>query len=108
MDVRSILENCQGFQWDKGNSFKSWLKHRVTAGDAEQVFFNEPLLLAIDERHSQQETRFRVMGYTNENRYLYVVFAVRDNLIRVISARDMNKKERAIYEKFKTDTKIQE
>ena len=106
MEIHSILDSCQGFQWDKGNSLKSWLRHHVTEGDAEQVFFNEPLLLAIDEQHSQQETRFRVMGYTDENRYLYIVFMVRDNLIRVISARDMNKKERAIYEKFKIDTKV--
>ena len=106
MDIHSILDNCQGFQWDKGNSLKSWLKHYVTEGDAEQVFFNEPLLLSIDEKHSQQETRFRAMGYTNENRYLYIVFMVRNNLIRVISARNMNKKERFVYEKFKTNTKI--
>ena len=104
MDIHSIVESCQGFQWDKGNSLKSWLKHHVTEGDAEQIFFNEPLLLATDEKHSQQESRYRAMGYTDENRYLYVVFMVRDNLIRVISARDMNKKERIIYEEFKADT----
>ncbi len=99
MDIHSILADCQGFQWDRGNSLKSWLKHHVTEGDAEEVFFNEPLLLATDEKHSQQESRFRAMGYTDKNRYLYVVFMVRDNLIRVISARDMNKKERGIYER---------
>ena len=104
MDIHSIIEGCQGFQWDKGNSLKSWLKHRVTEGEAEQIFFNEPLFLVADEKHSQQESRFRAMGFTNENRYLYIVFMVRDNLIRVISARDMNKKERVVYEKFKTNT----
>ena len=58
----------------------------------------------VDEKHSQYETRFRAMGYTDKDRCLYIVFMVRNNLVRVISARDMNKKERAIYEKFKTDT----
>ena len=104
MDIHSKLESCQGFQWDKGNSLKSWLKHRVTEGEAEQVFFHEPLLLLVDEKRSQVETRFRAMGYTDKNRCLYIVFMVRDNLIRVISARDMNRKERAIYENFKTNT----
>ncbi len=103
--MHSILANCEGFQWDKGNSLKSWLKHHVTEREAEQVIFNE-LLLVADEKHSQYESRFRAMGYTDENRYLYIVFMVRNNLIRVISARDMNKKERVIYEEFKTDTQI--
>ncbi|MBF0478969.1 MAG: BrnT family toxin [Candidatus Omnitrophica bacterium] len=104
MDIQSILLNCTGFQWDKGNSLKSWLKHHVSEGEAEQVFLNEPLLLSIDEKHSQHETRFRVMGYTEADRYLYIAFVVRENLIRVISARDMNKKERVVYEKFKNNT----
>jgi uncharacterized DUF497 family protein len=104
MDVHAKLESCQGFQWDKGNSLKSWLKHRVTEGEAEQVFFHEPLLLLVDDKHSQVETRFRAMGYTDKNRCLYIVFMVRDNLIRVISARNMNKRERVIYEDFKTNT----
>ena len=99
-----MLQNCEGFQWDHGNSLKSWLKHRVTEGEAEQSFFNEPLLLSVDEKHSQQENRFRALGYTNGGRHLFVIFVLRDNLIRVISVRDMNKKERAVYEKFKTDS----
>jgi len=104
MDVHSILENCQGFVWDKGNSLKSWLKHHVSQGEAEQTFFNGPLLLVEDEKHSQDENRFRALGYTQDNRHLYIVFMVRDQLIRVISARDMNKKERIIYEDHKTNT----
>jgi len=106
MDIHLMIEGCQGFEWDKGNSLKSWLKHRVTEQEAERIFFNKPLLLVVDEQHSQYESRFRAMGYTDENRFLYIVFLVRNNLIRVISARDMNKKERVIYEDFKTNTKI--
>ena len=107
MDIRLILDSCRGFQWDQGNGLKNWLKHGITQIESEQVLLNEPLLVSMDEKHSQQENRFRAMGYTDENRYLYVVFTVRDDLIRVISARDMNRKERVIYEKFKTDTEIQ-
>ena len=106
MNIHAILENSQGFQWDKGNSLKSWLKHHVSEREAEEIFLNEPLLLAIDEKHSQQESRFRAMGYTDKKRYLYIVFMLRENLIRVISARDMNKKERVVYEEFKANTKI--
>ena len=103
MDVHSILESCQGFQWDKGNSFKSWFKHRVTEGEAEQVFFNEPLLLLEDEGHSQQENRFLALGHTDGERRLFIVFTVRKGLVRVISARGMNRKEREAYEKYKTN-----
>lgn len=106
MDIYTLLMKCEGFQWDSGNCLKSWLKHHVSERETEQVFFNEPLVLFVDEKHSQYESRFRAMGYTDEHRHLYIVFMVRHNLIRVILARGMNKKERVIYEEFKTDTKI--
>ena len=99
MDIHSILEGCQGFQWDKGNSLKNWLKHGVTSGEAEEVFFNEPLLLFEDEKHSTHEQRVLAFGHTNAMKYLVVAFTIRQNLIRVISARDMNSKERGVYEK---------
>ncbi len=99
MDIHSIVESCQGFQWDKGNSFKNWLKHGVGQEEAEEVFLNEPLLLFEDERHSQHEDRVIAFGHTNEGRCLVVAFTVRQNLIRIISARNMNKKERDVYEK---------
>ncbi len=99
MDVRSILENCQGFQWDKGNSLKNWFKHGVTQGEAEEVFFNEPLLLFEDEKHSEHEDRILAFGRSNEEKFLVVAFTIRQNLIRIISARHMNRKERGVYEK---------
>ena len=104
MDIHSLLEDAQGFQWDQGNSLKNWLKHRVSEGESEQVFFNEPLLLLTDEKHSQEENRFCLMGRTDQERYLFIVFTVRKNLIRIISARDMHKKERGAYEKLKADS----
>ena len=106
MDIDSIVNHCEGFQWDHGNNLKSWLKHHVSEGEAEQVFFNEPLLLLEDERHSRQEKRYLALGYTDHARLLLIVFTVRKDLIRVISARDANKKEKNAYEKFKTDPKI--
>ena len=99
MDIHSILEGCQGFQWDKGNSLKNWLKHGVARGEAEEVFFNEPLFLFEDEKHSGYEDRVLAFGHTDGGRCLIVAFTIRRNLIRVISARNMNNKERGVYEK---------
>lgn len=88
-----------GFDWDSGNARKNE-KHGVTAAEAEQVFFNQPLLLLEDVRHSQDEPRFHAMGHTHDGRLLHLTFTLRHEgaTIRVISARDMHRKERAIYE----------
>ena len=101
-----VLQQCVGFEWDKGNRLKSWLKHHVTEGEAEQVFFNEPLLLLEDQEHSAQENRLWALGHTDEERLLFITFTIRKNLIRVISARNMSKKEKENYEKFKTNPQI--
>lgn len=88
-----------GFDWDAGNERKSADKHGVSQGEAEQVFFNQPLLLLEDDRHSLAEPRFHALGKTNDGRPLHITFTLRggDTLIRVISARDMSAKERAVY-----------
>jgi hypothetical protein len=88
------------FDWDEGNARKNE-KHGVTMAEAEQVFFNAPLLVLDDSRHSNQEPRFHVLGKTDTTRLLQITFTVRDDgeKIRVISARDMHRKERVIYEK---------
>jgi uncharacterized DUF497 family protein len=93
------LARITGFQWDSGNAEKN-TKHGVERFEAEQVFFNEPLLLLADIRHSQTEKRFHALGVTDSNRFLHLSFTLRDDgqLIRVISARDMSAKERIIYE----------
>jgi uncharacterized protein len=91
------LNRLTGFEWDSGNREKNWQKHRVTTGEAEEVFFNLPLLLQPDPDHSQKEPRFRVRGKTNAGRALFIAFTVRRDTIRVISARDMSKKERDHY-----------
>lgn len=99
MKDMKILDQCFGFQWDLANTDKNWLNHLVSCAECEEVFFNEPILLFDDIRHSQDETRYYILGKTNLNRKLFVVLTIRQALIRVISARDMSKKERSIYEK---------
>ena len=94
----NILEQLHGFEWDSGNAEKNWLGHKVSRSECEEVFFNEPVLLYEDTKHSQSENRNYVLGKTNNHRKLFIVFTIRKELIRVISARDMCKKERGIYE----------
>ena len=93
-----------GFEWDAGNERKSVDKHGVSKVEAEQVFFNKPFLVLKDEKHSQLESRFHGLGQTHNNRLLHITFTLRaeDTLIRVISARDMHRKERRIYEQNTT------
>jgi uncharacterized DUF497 family protein len=95
-----------GFEWDEGNRDKSWRNHKVDDKEAEQVFFNNPLLVNLDEKHSFSEMRFQALGRSDEGRRLFVAFAKRGGKIRVISARDQNRKERRYYEKIKTNAKI--
>ena len=105
MDIQQILNSCEGFQWDKGNSLKSWLKHQVSQTEAEQVVLSSPLLLD-DAQHSEDEKRYLAFGITDVGRHLVVAFTVRGSQVRIISARDMNRKEKDIYEKVKTDPQI--
>ena len=94
------LERIAGFGWDDGNNRKSADKHDVSQAEAESVFFNDPLIVAEDARHGRGEQRFNALGKTAQGRLLHVTFTLRADgtLIRVISARDMNRKERKIYE----------
>jgi uncharacterized DUF497 family protein len=96
------LNKITDFDWDDGNAHKND-KHGVSTAESEQVFFNEPLLLITDAKHSQNETRFHALGKTDEGRTLHITFTLRNSggRIRVISARDMHRKERTIYEKAK-------
>jgi len=97
MDIFEVVAKCEGFQWDEANLLKNWEKHRVTASECEQIFFNLPLIAAQDVKHSQKEARFYALGHTDTGRLLFIVFTIRKNLIRVISARDMNQRERKVY-----------
>jgi uncharacterized DUF497 family protein len=97
------LEACTGFEWDEDNAHKNWESHRVTPEEAEDVFFNEPLVVRSDIRHSEKEKRYYALGQTGLGRYLFVAFKVHHSRIRVISVRDMNRKERGIYAKHEEE-----
>ncbi len=103
--MKSTIENCEGFEWDEGNSNKNWHHHAVTDGECEDAFFNLPLIIASDKEHSETETRLFALGQTDARRWLFIAFIVRNNLIRVVSARDMTKSETRKYvEKIKRDS----
>ncbi len=86
-----------GFDWDKENSEKIWRKHKVSPFECEQIFFNQPVVVAPDEAHSQAEPRFYVLGRTDAGRLLFLVFTTHKHLVRVVSARDMSRSEREVY-----------
>ena len=96
----SDWSNLIGFEWDAGNERKSVDKHEVSQAEAEQVFFNEPLLTVSDNKHSGLEIRIHALGQTDSGRLLHVTFTLRnqETKIRIISARDMRRKERAYYD----------
>ncbi len=93
------LATITGFDWDDDNARKND-KHGVSMAEAEQTFFSAPLLFLPDELHSRSEARYHALGKTDEDRGLHITFALRKagTLIRIISARDMHRKERTIYE----------
>lgn len=95
------LKSCTGFDWDDGNLEKNWERHRVPFWEAEEIFFNEPLVIKADKEHSKQEARYLALGQTDSGRLLFVAFTIRRSLIRVISARDMTRKEVQTYEQTK-------
>jgi len=98
MDPLEVLADCTGFDWDEGNADKNWRKHRVTASECEQVFFNQPLVVAKNLEHSKREMRFYALGQTDAGRLLFVVLTIRQNLIRIVSARNMNRNEAKRYQ----------
>jgi uncharacterized protein len=98
-DHRDPLDDCTGFDWDDENTQKNWDRHQVTPEEAEDVFFNEPLVVRGDLRHSRREKRYHALGWTSGGRYLFVSFTIRRQLIRVISVREMNRKELEFYAK---------
>jgi len=102
-----IFQQFQGFDWDDANKDKNWHCHKVAWWECEEVFFNQPLYVHKDDRHSLMEERLYALGKTNNSRFIFIVFTRRKSKIRVISARDMHKKERKVYfEKAKRDSKV--
>jgi uncharacterized DUF497 family protein len=98
MKRRELLKNCEGFDWDEANELKNWDKHWVKKTEAEQVFFNMPLVV-FETYASADSDCYLAIGKTNEGRLLTVIFTIRKKkFIRVISARDMSRKERKVYD----------
>lgn len=97
MKNRDLLLECSGFEWDQANAVKNWTRHHVTPSECEQIFFNESLLIEDDPDHSLTENRFYALGRTDGGRLLFAVFTIRNKMIRIISARDMNRKERKVF-----------
>jgi uncharacterized DUF497 family protein len=92
------FDNLVGFDWDEGNKQKNWEKHQVDYRECEEALFNKPLLIDDDKNHSSQEQRYYALGRTDIGRTLFLVFTVRNNKVRIISARDQSRKERKTYE----------
>ena len=97
--INRLLSNCTGFEWDNGNITKNPDKHDVSNGECEQIFFNKPLILKRDKRHSVFENRYYVLGRTDFGRLIFAVFTIRGDKIRIISARDMTTPETKRYYK---------
>jgi uncharacterized DUF497 family protein len=97
----------EGCDWDDGNIGKNWPKHRVTDWEIEEIFLNVPIAFSSDASHSSAEHRYVALGQTNRGRWLFVAFTIRARLVRPISARDMNARERRSYETLKEDSEVQ-
>ena len=97
MNPTDFLLECTGFDWDEGNRDKNWASHQVVFSECEEIFFNQPLVVADDLQHSELENRHYALGQTNAGRLIFLAFTIRKKQIRVISARDMSRKERKVY-----------
>ena len=98
MAGKDPLAACTGFDWDDANVAKNWELHRVTPEEAEDIFFHDPFVLRIDPVHSKIEKRYCALGQTARDRKLFVAFTIRHNLIRIICARDMSRRELEEYQ----------
>lgn len=98
MDSDFDSSKLEGFEWDKGN-LEHIKKHNIDYKECEETFLNKPLIVNVDETHSQTEERFRVYGQTNKSRFTFIIFTIRKDKIRVISARNQNKKEQKQFQK---------
>ncbi len=97
--LKKFIFQLKEFDWDKGNKAKNLIKHKVTTNECEEVFLNAPIIEKIQINEKQKEKRYYALGVTNSNRKLTLIFTVRNDRVRVISARDMSRKERKEYEK---------
>ncbi len=97
------LAACAGFDWDEANITKNWERHQVTPEEAEDIFFHDPLMVRSDTAHSKREKRYWALGKTGHDRRLFMAFTIRRKLIRVISVRDMSRKENEEYQRYEEE-----
>ena len=93
------------FDWDEGNRDKNQ-KHKIDDQESEEVFLDREKVIYKDPIHSVTEDTFILLGKTKRDRLLYTVYTIRNHKIRIISSRDINKKEVRLYEKKAQDTKV--
>jgi uncharacterized protein len=101
-----IIKDVVEFEWDRWNLDKSYFKHGVGPKETEELFLDERSFVLPDVTYSLKEKRYIIVGKTQDKVNLFVVFVIRGNKIRVISARRMYEKEVLKYEKIKRSTKI--
>ena len=86
------------FAWDENKAVKNFSKHKVSFEEAKTVF-NDPLYIDFyDPDHSYEEERYLIVGLSSKGRLLIVSYAERRDLIRIISAREVTRSEREVYE----------
>lgn len=100
MSETDPLAACTGFDWDEDNAVKNWERHRVTPEEAEDVFFHDPFVMRSDPIHSKREKRYWALGRAARDRKLFVAFTIRRKLIRIISTREMSRREVEEYERY--------
>lgn len=93
-----IFKDALHFEWDRGNKHKNFLKHNVTGEEAEEIFFDPHKRIVKADLMVKEERRYLLIGKTKFGRSLFVVFTFRTNRVRIISARDLNRKEKKWYE----------
>jgi len=107
MNIRFLNKVAYEFEWDKGNSEKNFLKHKISCSECEEVFFDNSVVFFYDKTHSQTEDRFIALGTTGTALNLFIFFTIRKEKLRVISARIQSKRERRLfYEETKQNSKI--
>jgi uncharacterized DUF497 family protein len=105
MDILDLPQPLE-FEWDEANKNKIWLKHKVSSEECEEAFATEYLFKQPDELHSDKENRHILVSKTKKARFLFIVYTLRKNKVRVVSARGMHKKELGFYEKEAHSAKV--
>jgi hypothetical protein len=89
------------FEWDPNKAATNARKHGVTFEEAATAFVDPFGLIVEDPRHSSGEQRHALLGYSEHQRLLAVMFTERGDRIRLISARKATRRERHDYQEGK-------